>query len=104
MDENITIGDKYGPAMKITDPEEAKEYFEACVLHTMSFGKSREEAEQIERSNIGYYAGYYDSEIASRVYELFNCKHPIFGDVKNWPTPEEAFEMGKKYAEELKDE
>lgn len=31
MPKNMTIGEKYGPAMEITDPDDAKEYFEACV-------------------------------------------------------------------------
>ena len=92
-----TFGDKYRSAMKITDPKEAKEYFEACVQHTMLFGKSREEAEKTERDNIGYFAGYYDSETAKRVNLLFGAVHPIFGSVE--PTPEEAFKAGQKLAE-----
>lgn len=92
----ITIGDKYHPAMKITDPKEAEEYFEACVQHTMLFGKSREEAEKSERSNLGYFAGYYDNETARRVNLLFGAVHPIFGSME--PTPEEAFKMGQKLA------
>ena len=31
MPRNISIGDKYGPAMKVTDADEARAYFEACV-------------------------------------------------------------------------
>ena len=100
LPDEITVGEKYNPAMKITDKEEAKAYFEACVVHCMRHGHTREEAEKIERSNIGYYAGYWDSKTAARVYELFECSHPIFGEVDNWPTPERAFEMGKEHANE----
>jgi len=93
----ITIGKKYEPAMEITDPQEASEYFEACVVHTMGFDKTREEAEKIERINLGYFAGYYDHETRLRVERLFNCEHPVFGKAKDGvPTPEEAFEMGKR--------
>lgn len=77
--ENITIGDKYGPAMKITEQAEADAYFEACVEHTMRFGHSRERAEEIERANIGYYGGYYDAETMARTQRLFRCAHPLFG-------------------------
>lgn len=35
MPKNMTIGEKYGPAMEITDPDDAKEYFEACVQQTI---------------------------------------------------------------------
>jgi hypothetical protein len=92
----ITTGQKYGPAMKLTDQAEASAYFERCVAHNMSFGHSRQEAEQIERSNLGYWAGYYDHETRARVENLFSCKHPIFGAIAEVgaPTPEEAFQAG----------
>jgi hypothetical protein len=78
---NITSGEKYGPAMQITDQAEADAYFEKCVQHMMARGRSREEAEQIERSNLGYYAGYYDTETRERVERLFRCAHPVFGRI-----------------------
>ena len=98
---NVTIGEKYSPAMKIADKTTADEYFEACVQHCMSFGKTRKEAEKIERMNLGYYACYYDSETRERVERLFECEHPIFGAMakKGQPMPEEALEMGKKMGE-----
>jgi hypothetical protein len=100
MKENITNGDKYGPAMEITEQSAADSYFEQLVEHTMSFGKSRDEAEDIEKSNLGYSAGYYGDETRARVERLFRCAHPIFGSIVNngKPTPEAAFEAGKKFA------
>ena len=99
LPKEITIGDKYGPAMKITNQEDADKCFELLVRHSMeNFGKTREEAEALERTNLGYYAGYYSSETSERVQRLFNCVHPIFGKVENFSTPEEAFEMGKQLA------
>lgn len=88
----ITIGDKYDPAMKITEQAEADEYFAACVRHCMSHGPTQAEAERIERSNLGYYAGYYSSETRQRVERLFKCAHPIFGSIaeNGTPTFEEA--------------
>jgi hypothetical protein len=87
MNKNITIGDKYDPAMKIMTQEEADFYFEECVQHTMNhFGVSREKAEEIERINLGYYAGYYSQETRARVEKLFRCEHPFFGSIeKNGP-------------------
>ena len=35
FEDQVTISDKYGPAMEITDQEEADAYFEACVKHCM---------------------------------------------------------------------
>lgn len=101
LPEEITIGDKYGPAMKIEDQAEADAYFEACVAHTMQFGgKDRAEAEHIERSNLGYYAGYYDNETRHRVERLFRCAHPVFGRIAavGAPTTEEALQAGRDAA------
>lgn len=77
--QQITVGEKYGPAMSVTDQAEADSYFGDCVLHSMSFGKSRAEAEAIERANLGYFAGYCDHETRARVERLFRCSHPVFG-------------------------
>ncbi len=93
----MTIRDKYAPAMEIADQAEADAYFERCIQHTMTFGADRLEAERIERINLGYYAGYYDAETQERVNRLFKTTHPVFGDVR--PTPGCALEAGKRMAE-----
>ena len=101
MKKDITYGEKYGPAMDIIDQAEADHYFQECVVHTMAFGKTQEEAEAIERSNLGYYAGYYSDETRSRVERLFRCSHPLFGAIaeRGAPTVEEALEAGKRLAQ-----
>jgi hypothetical protein len=100
MEKEITIGKKYGPAMEITDEAEAARYFEECVAHTMTWGKTRKEAEKTERQNLGYYAGYYDSATRGRVERLFDCAHPVFGKIseKGPPTADEAMEAGARLA------
>lgn len=100
MKKQITIGDKYGPAMEITEQSEANSHFEECVAHCMLFGVSRKEAEKIERSNIGYYAGYYSSETRARVEKLYQCAHPVFGSIeeKGPPTVAEALWAGVQMA------
>lgn len=82
MKKNITIGEKYRPAMEITDPQQAAAYFEECVQHMMTFGHNRQEAENIERANLGYFAGYFDDATRARVEKLFQCAHPIFGPIE----------------------
>lgn len=99
MKKNITIGEKYQPAMEILTQEEADTYFEQCVKHTMRHGvekHTRAEAEKIERGNLGYFAGYYGSETRERVERLFKCSHPIFGSISQngSPTPTEALASG----------
>ena len=103
MKSKITIGEKYSPAMEITDQAAADAYFEELVEHMMNHGvekHTRAEAEKLERSNLGYFAGYYGNETRERVEKLFKCSHPIFGSIsKNGsPTVEEAFEAGKRMA------
>ena len=97
--DKMTMDEKYRPAMEITDRSEADAYFEACVEHCMKFDRSREEAEEIERANLGYYAGYCDWETRQRVERLFDAVHPVFGSVANGePTPEEALTAGATWA------
>lgn len=92
----------YESAMQITSQREADEYFEELVKAMMKAGrKSRQETVKIQRSNLAYFAGYYDNETRRRVEKLFKCKHPIFGSIakKGPPTNEQVFEMGKKMGE-----
>ena len=104
MKANITYGEKYDPAMKIKTQEEADAYFEECVQHCMAHGRNRAEAENIERSNLGYYAGYWDNETRERVERLFKCAHPVFGSIaqNGPPTAEAAFAAGVKAGESLR--
>lgn len=95
--DRITIGEKYGPAMEIRDQAAADAYFERCVRHCMRVGmKSRLEAESIERTNLGYYAGYYDNQTRQRVEQLYHCQHPYFGSIeKNGPPDRQtAYNIG----------
>jgi hypothetical protein len=102
----ISIGDKYEPAMKIEEQAEADAYFELLVEHCQRkypafddkafVPNTRETAELIERTNLGYFAGYYDHETRARVEKLFRCAHPIFGAiaVNGPPSAETALAMG----------
>ncbi len=94
-DQPLTIGEKYRPVAKVKTREEAMEYFEELVQYNMEVSDhSQEQAIDIEKQNIGYYAGYYDRETMQRIHKLFLTSHPIFGEKS--PTPTEAFEKGKE--------
>jgi len=100
----ISIGDKYDPAMKITDQAEAAAYFERCVEHIMRVaGVSRDKAVEIEKVNLGYWAGYFDNETRARVEKLFRCAHPIFGAIaeRGPPSPAECVAAGLERAAKL---
>jgi len=101
MPEKMSIGEKYGPAMEIADQAEADAYFQRCVDHVITYHRmTRQAAEEIERINLGCYAGYYSNETRERVERLFRCSHPLFGSIATVgaPTPEEAFQMGQALA------
>jgi hypothetical protein len=106
MRTNITIGEKYAPAMAITDEAEADAYFQRCVAHTLGCRPelNRDAAERIERQNLGYYAGYYDEDTRRRVERLFKTAHPVFGaiDKVGAPTPDEALQEGERMARDEK--
>lgn len=98
--EEMTYGETLGPAMEITDQDEADRYYEALVQRQMRVGGYvREQAESNVKSNLGYYAGYYtDPEVSKRVNRLFTTEHPIFG--KKMPTAGEAFRKGVELGEQ----
>ena len=101
MKDNVTYGEKYKPAMEITDQGEADTYFDRCVEHNMrTADRDRAKAEEIERHNLGYFSGYYGTEVQRRVERLYKTQHPLFGKVdggSGWTPEEEARKtMGKE--------
>lgn len=95
--DKATNGERYGPAMTLTTQGEADRHFEELVEWQMRMGRvDRAEAERIERTNLGYMAGYYGNETRGRVERLFRCTHPVFGPIaeRGSPTAEGAFQMG----------
>jgi len=94
-DELLTNAEVLTPAMSIKTQEKADEYFEALVdYHVRMFGGTREEAIEKEKSNLGYWAGYFDNATIKRVNKLFCTTHPILGDIV--PTIKEAYERGRE--------
>lgn len=86
--------------------EKAQEFFKQYIQHIYENNDevySLEEAENIAKSNFGYWAGYYNQEVCDIIYNTFQCSHPIFGDKPFDVSPEEAYkkglEMGRKLNE-----
>ena len=82
--ETLTYGECLGPAMEITDPEDAKQYLDAYTDFIAEWRKKEpvgtdRTPRETALVNIGYYAGYYSPETRERVYKLFNCSHPFLG-------------------------
>jgi len=97
-DKCLTYGEVLGPACEIQTQEDADKYLVAVLAyHQRVHGKTEQEARELFLENVGYFSGYYDNETMARVQRLFNTAHPIFGKAMDGiPTPEEAFEMGRR--------
>lgn len=96
----MTNGEKYNPAMQITDQAEANVYFGKCVNHCMLYGKKDiGAAHRIERANIRYWAGLYDENMRVRVHKLFKTRPPILGK----PRPADEFAVDQEQAPNLGD-
>jgi hypothetical protein len=99
--DEATHRDLLGPAMDIAqrgDAAEAAEFVERYIAHLRRRNPewTAEQAHQCVMSNVGYFAGYYDSETMRAVREVFGAAHPILG--ADAPTPEKALEAGKRAA------
>lgn len=108
--DRVTLNSFYGPATQIVDQAQADAYFESMVeYHLQSCAKqgierTREEAEEMERKNLAFFAGHYDSITRSRVERLFRAVHPILGSLNDQghPTPEEAALIGIRHAQRMR--
>ena len=99
----LTIGEVYEPAMEISDQEEADAYFLILEADLRRHGKTTNQARDIARQNLGYFAGYYDSATRKRVERLFKCAHPVFGSIAacGQPTADAALLAGMRKGAEL---
>jgi len=107
--DTLTYGECLSPAMEIKSLKDAKQYFEAYVNHIQKYldSEPRDDnmtAEDIARTNLGYFAGYYNDETRERVESLFTCSHPIFGTIKTHgqPSAEQALRSGMDLAQNQK--
>lgn len=98
---NVSYTSKYDAIFRIDDGETARRYLRACVDHCMRLndmaGKpiDKQKAMQIEKTNIGYYAGYGTAQDRLRVENLFGCIHPFLGPAEEQPSPGIMLALGK---------
>jgi len=102
LPDDLTYGQAYDPAIQLAkdDPAAAAEWFAALVEHHVRLSPkwdsgphTIEEATAMEKSNIGYFAGYYGEAERRKVAEVYGAIHPVFGN--NFaPTAVEALAAG----------
>lgn len=85
--EILTYRESLGPAMKITDQEDADQYFAALVTYTQKEldanqnerkGLVKKTTEEIVKENLVYFSGYYSDSCTERVRRLFYCSKTPF--------------------------
>ena len=93
------MGELFNEALRLAkeNKDEAHEFFKAYVKAVIDENDevySLEEAERIAKSNLGYWAGYYNEETCVIIYETYRCEHPIFGKKPFNTSPDVAFKKG----------
>ena len=99
--ETLTYGECLGPAMEITEQNDANQYLADYVSYIQKAidKKPRDDdktALDVAKINLGYYGGYHSNETRIKVEKLFMTQHPIFGSIEKnrVPTAQEAFDRG----------
>ena len=71
----------YRDVCEATTKDEMQELFNLLLAELVERkGGSADSHRAMQLSNVGYFAGYYDSATAKRVLEWLGATHPIFGD------------------------
>jgi hypothetical protein len=87
----MSIHDMYRPCcVGIFTKQQADEYLDYLVRYFEKLGV--ESPEETHRSNIAFYASYWDADTRKRVFELFETEHPVYG--KEPPKPCESMAIG----------
>lgn len=92
-----TIGDIFDEALNIAKytPSKAKDFLDKYVRHIVDVtGISYREALDRAKSNLGYYAGYYDAKTCDLIYKVYCTEHPIFGKKPYGISSKDAFKAG----------
>ena len=102
--ENITlttIGDIFNKALEIAntgDNERCQAYLTTYVCYIVSENSCTiEEATRIAKDNLGYFAGYYSSDVYETINKAYGAVHPVFGMNPFDVSPEEAYRKGLEY-------
>ena len=73
-----SMGVLYHRAVQATTQQEADVVFELCVRRCEQPGRSMDDAKQIARDYIGYFAtAYCDEETRARAFRLYRTENPL---------------------------
>lgn len=102
--EGPTYRDLLDPLFKITDEEEAKEFFNDYVHWLEADGQlTHEKALDVAKSNVGYWGGYQSVDVRMRIERLLDVEHPYLGKAKEKQyTPEEILQIGIELGKKIR--
>lgn len=93
-----TMGEIFNTALDIAntaDSDRCQAFLTSCIEYIMSKNNCNiAEAERIAKSNLGYFAGYYNNSVYETINKAYGAVHPVFGRNPFEVTPEEAYRNG----------
>jgi hypothetical protein len=96
-----TAGDIFDKALEIAktgDSDRCQKFLTTYVSYIISEnGCAIEEATRIAKNNLGYFAGYYNSEVYETINKAYGAVHPVFGQNPFNVSPEDAYRMGLEH-------
>ena len=93
-----TMGEIFNTALDVAktgDGDRCQAFLTSYVEYIVSeSNRNVAEAENIAKSNLGYFAGYYSSEVYETINKAYGAVHPVFGGNPFEVSPEEAYRKG----------
>lgn len=105
-----TMGEIFEKALEVAKSKEHKRCESFLFCYTDWIKEENPEMDikdclERAKSNLGYFAGYYSTDVAKLIENSYRAQHPIFGSVYNRDkyTAEDFFRMGQEQARKYKE-
>lgn len=93
-----TMGEIFNTALDVAktgNSDRCQEFLTSYVEYIVSENNLNvAEAENIAKSNLGYFAGYYSSGVYETINKAYGAVHPVFGGNPFDLSPEEVYKWG----------
>lgn len=94
MGETFELADSLAKEGDKSKCEQFLKEYAKFIIEENEKATTYEEALNIAKSNLGYFAGYYDRETYDRINEAYGAVHPVFKTNPFDIDPEEAYKTG----------
>ena len=97
-----TMGEIFNTALDVAetgDGDRCQAFLTSYVEYIVSESNSNvAEAENIAKSNLGYFAGYYSNEVYETINKAYGAVHPVFGRNPFELSPDEVYNLALEAA------